>query len=97
MQFPHTLFKAAGLNSTDVALLFGVSRVTGYRWLSGTDRHGGDGVGINIFLQERVAKMVPIIERAIESGTLPNHEMIKLPPSERFATLKSVLKDQEKN
>ena len=56
MHFPHKLFKTAGLNSTDVANLCDVSRITGYRWLQGVNRNGTEGVGVNLFLRDRVTK-----------------------------------------
>lgn len=91
MQFPHLLFRQAGLNPTDVANLCNVSRITGYRWLLGVNRRGLPGVGVNIFLQDRVAKLVPALQQAVESGALPNAEIAKLPPAKRASKLKSII------
>lgn len=91
MKFRSDLYKSAGLNSTDIANLFGVSRVTGYRWLKGTDRAGDSGVGVNIFLQERVAAMDTAVERALKQKRLPDAEMATLAPDERAARLNDIL------
>lgn len=91
MHFPHSLFKSAGLNSTDVAYLFGVSRVTGYRWLQETGRNGAPGVGVNVFLQRSVVKVVPALTRAVESGALPDAALARLPPKKRATKIKSII------
>ena len=91
MQFPHVLFNKAGLNSADIAGLFGVSRITGHRWLKGTDRNGKVGVGVNIFLQDRVAKMTAPLEAAVEAGALPNLEITKLPPNKRAPKIRAII------
>lgn len=92
MQFPSDLFKAAGLNSTDVAELCGVSRVTGYRWLSGVSRQGTKGVGVNVFLQDRVAKIAGAVHKAVDARVLPNPAVTQMPPEKRVAKLRSILK-----
>lgn len=91
MHFPHELFKKAGLNSTDVANLFCVSRITGYRWLKGTDRNGAEGVGVNIFLRPAVTKIARRLEAAVTAGALPNEALAKLPPTKRAAKIKSII------
>lgn len=91
MQFPHQLFKRAGLNPTDVANLCNVSRITGWRWLLGVNRRGLPGVSVNQFLRTRVARLVPPLERAVEAGALPDEEVTKLPPKRRAAEIKSIL------
>lgn len=91
MLFPSDLFKNAGLNSTDVAELCGVSRVTGYRWLSGVNRHGTEGVGVNLFLQARVAAVAEAVRKAVAKKVLPNEEVAKLPPAKRVDTLRTIL------
>lgn len=91
MQFPHELFKTAGLNSTDIANLCGVSRITGYRWLQGTDRNGAPGVGVNIFLQDRVSKVAAPLTAAVNDGVLPDEELTKLPPQQRATKIKSII------
>ena len=91
MQFPHLLFRRAGLTPTDIAHLCNVSRITGYRWLQGVNRRGMPGVGVNIFLQDRVARLVPPLELAIEAGALPDEEIAKLPPVKRARKLKSII------
>lgn len=91
MHFPHQLFKSAGLNSTDVAKLCGVSRITGYRWLQGTSRNGSEGVGVNIFLQDRVAKVSGPVAAALDAGALPDETLSKLPPEKRAVRIKSIL------
>lgn len=85
MDFPHLLFKDAGLNATDVANLIGVSRVTGHRWLNG-------GRGVNIFLQEKVKKVIPPLTKAVKSGALPNPDILKLPPAKRVTRIRSILR-----
>lgn len=92
MKFPHELFRAAGLNSTDIANLFGVSRVTGARWLSGVDRNGQPGVGVNLFLQSKVKKVEAALSAAVEAGTLPDASFAKLSPKKRLSHLRSTLK-----
>lgn len=92
MQFPHTLFKDAGLAAADVAALFGVSRVTGHRWLKGSDRNGNDSVGVNVFLRDRVAKLVPSVEHAVRAGALPAPHLAALPPAKRVKEVRSILK-----
>lgn len=91
MHFPHELYKSAGLNSTDIANLFGVSRITGYRWLKGTDRNGAEGVGVNIFLRPSVTKVSRHLESAVAAGALPDQNLTKLPPTKRAAKLKSII------
>ena len=91
MKFPHQLFRKAGLNSTDVALLFGVSRVTGARWLSGVDRNGNPGVGVNLFLRKEVAKVAGAIQAAVEAKLLPSEDVSKLPPGKRQRALKRII------
>lgn len=93
MKFPHALFKRAGLNSTDVAALSGVSRVTGYRWLSGVDRHGNPGVGVNPFLEEKVRRVEKSVRLACDRAVLPDPELAKLPPKKREAKLKKILRE----
>ncbi len=89
MQFPHTLFKQAGLNAADVAALCDVSRITGHRWLKGVGRNGKP-VGVNVFLRDRVSKLTIRIERALEAGVLPCDTIAVLPPAKRAAKLRSV-------
>lgn len=95
MQFPHALFKQAGLNPTDVANLFGVSRITGWRWMSAVDRsnnHTEQGAGVNIFLRDRVAQVAAQVQGAVDAGTLPDEAIRMLDPDRRAAKLKSILK-----
>jgi hypothetical protein len=89
MQFPHSLFKQAGLNAADVASLCEVSRVTGHRWLKGVGRNGKP-VGVNVFLRDRVTKLTARIERAVQAGALPCVTISDLPPAKRAAKLRSV-------
>lgn len=91
MLFPHELFLKAGLNSTDVANVFDVSRITGYRWLRGISRSGAPGVGVNIFLRDRVARVASQIKSAVVAGDLPDAELKQLPPSQRAERIKSIL------
>lgn len=91
MQFPHALCKQAGLNTADVATLCDVSRVTGYRWLKGTDRAGHDGVGVNVFLRDRVTKLAGSLQAAVDAGVLPSEEIAKLPPKKRATKLRSII------
>lgn len=83
MQFPHQLFLDAGLVSTDVAALVGVSRITGYRWLKGS--------GVNIFLRRRVEKVSQRVQAALDAGRLPDRELSKKAPGDRAKELKSIL------
>lgn len=92
MQFPHLLFKQAGLNPTDIANLVGVSRITGWRWLQGVNRRGLPGGSVNIFLKDRVAKLVPPIQLAVEAGALPDQTIACLPPEKRAVKLKSIIR-----
>ena len=87
MKFPHELFKSAGLNSSDIAALIGVSRVTGYRWLQG-------GAGVNVFLREKVAKLADKIEAAVAGQALPNPDVANLPPGKRAARLRTIVNQQ---
>lgn len=91
MQFPHQIYKRAGLNSTDLANLFGVSRITGYRWLLGVNRRGEPGVGVHVFLRKKVAEVTSKVNAALEAGLLPNHEIRKLPPEVRADKLCALL------
>lgn len=83
MIFPHTLFRQAGLNTTDVAAICDVSRVTGARWLS--------GAGVNVLLQDRVAKIVSSVEAAVDAGALPDPDIAALPPAKRRTRIKALL------
>lgn len=92
MHFPSQLFKSAGLNSTDVANLVNVSRITGYRWLQGVNRSTGtDGVGVNVFLQDRVTRLVAPLTEAVALGVLPDPEVSKLTPKKRAARLRAII------
>jgi hypothetical protein len=90
MKFPHQLYKRAGLNSTDIANLFGVSRVTGARWLSGVDRNGNNGVGVNIFLQDKVERVTAAVRQALDGKELPLEAKVAK-PDQRAAKLRSIL------
>ena len=63
MQFPHEVFKAAGLGPTDVAGLFGVSRVTAHKWLRGANVHSMARVAIAARQQD--------VRKAVERNCLP--------------------------
>lgn len=92
MHFPSQLFKSAGLNSTDVANLVGVSRITGYRWLQGTNRAtGADGVGVNVFLQDKVSRLVAPLTEAVANGALPNEDVQNLEPKKRAARIRAII------
>ena len=90
MQFPYALFRQAGLTPSDVAALCDVSRVTGWRWMRGDD--DGAEVGVNIFLQERVARATACVRKAVEAGVLPDMELIALPTAKRVDKLKDILR-----
>lgn len=83
MQFPHQLFQKAGFKSADVGALYGVSRVTGHRWLK--------GACVNIFLQDRVTKLIAPVTAAVAAGALPDPAIAQLPPKKRVAKIKSIL------
>lgn len=63
MQFPAAKFKAAGLNTTDVAVLFKVTRTTASNWLRGRKVH--------VMLRETVQHMENLLDIAVDSGALP--------------------------
>lgn len=89
MQFPHALFKQAGLTPSDVATLCDVSRVTGWRWMRGNQ--DGAAVGVNIFLRDRVQRVTDRVSRALEDGALPDVSLMSLPPGQRVARLETLL------
>lgn len=95
MIFPHELFREAGLNTTDVAGLVGVSRVTAMRWLSGTNRRGGPGVGVNVHLEDKVALVADMVERAVHTGKLPDAALAALPPTVRLERIKALLGEEQ--
>lgn len=90
MQFPHALYKQAGLTPSDVADLCDVSRVTGWRWMRGDD--DGADVGVNIFLRDRVAKVTDNVKQALDAGALPDVALVNLPPRERVSKIKTILR-----
>lgn len=91
MKFPSDLYLQAGLNSTDLANIYGVSRITGYRWLRGTSRSNTPGVGVNIFLQDLVEETTAQVQAAIDAGDLPNYAIAILPPARREPLYKAIL------
>lgn len=91
MIFPHTLFRQAGLNTTDIAAIFGVSRVTAARWLSGVNRSGAPGAGVNVLLEDRVTRGVQLVQAAVNSGALPDSAISALPPAKRRPRIRSIL------
>lgn len=98
MQFPHQLFKTAGLNSTDVANLCGVSRITGYRWLQGINRKNGtEGVGVNLFLRDRVTDLAAPLKEAVADGALPDPVAAKLSPPKRAEYLRTIINQYRSN
>lgn len=90
MQFPHALFKQAGLTPSDVAALCEVSRVTGWRWMRGAE--DGTNVGVNIFLHDRVGRVVANVQSALDAGALPEVSLVNLPPADRLAKIKTILR-----
>lgn len=94
MLFPHALFKKAGLTPSDVSTLCDVSRVTGWRWMTG-GRDGGSGAGVNIFLRDRVQKVADEVRRALEAGALPDVELIGMPPAARAERIKNILRNAQ--
>lgn len=95
MQFPRALFKQAGLNPIDIASLFGVSRVTGWRWLTGVDRHGrptDEGGGVHLFLRDRVTKVAAQVQGAVNAGVLPDPSIQAMEPEARATKIKRILK-----
>lgn len=90
MYFPHALFKQAGLTPSDVAALCDVSRVTGWRWMRG-DETGGD-VGVNIFLHDRVARVVENVKSALDAEALPDVSLVNMPPADRLAKIRTILR-----
>lgn len=91
MKFPSDLYLQAGLNSTDLANIFGVSRITGYRWLRGVSRSGKSGVGVNIFLQDLVKKTTAQVQSAVDAGDLPHGGINALPPARREPLIRAIL------
>lgn len=90
MLFPHILFKQAGITPPDVARLCEVSRVTSWRWMRGND--DGSGVGVNVFLHDRVAKVESGVQRALDSGALPDVALVSMSPKDRVSKLKTILR-----
>lgn len=90
MQFPHELYKKAGLLPADVAALCDVSRVTGWRWMRGEDN--GAEVGVNLFLRDRVARVTANVKQALDAGALPDVTLVNLPARERASKLKTILR-----
>lgn len=90
MQFPHELYKKAGLLPADVAALCDVSRVTGWRWMRGEE--DGAEVGVNLFLRDRVARVTANVKQALDAGALPDVTLVNLPTRERTSKLKSILR-----
>lgn len=84
MQFPHELFKAAGLGSTDIAALVGVTRITGYRWLQ------GGGVQVQA-LRDRVQHVSSLVQAAIDEGKLPDENLARLPAEARIKQVTQML------
>lgn len=95
MLFPHTLFKKAGLTPSDVSTLCEVSHVTGWRWMRGGA--DGAGVGVNIFLRDRVQKLADEVSRALEVGALPDVELIGMPPAARAERIKTILRQSRQS
>lgn len=91
MKFPHKLFAQAGLNSTDVSDLVGVSRITGYRWMLGVDRNGVKGVGVHALLRDRLAPIIASVQAAVDAGVLPDEHIKSLPPAVRLIEYQSVI------
>lgn len=89
MQFPSKIYKRAGLKSTDIAGLVGVSRVTGHRWLN--------NAGVNIFLREKVAATTEAVWRAVSAKALPDRSIAKLPPDQRLQKLESIIRNYTTN
>lgn len=79
------------MKPADVARLFDVSRVTGYRWMLGTSRSGAPGAGVNTFLQAKVVKVSAQVEAALAAGALPNDDAMQLPPAKRATKLRSII------
>ena len=90
MQFPRALFKQAGLTPADVAALCEVSRVTGWRWMRGAE--DGTDVGVNLFLRDRVSRVVENVQAALDAGALPDVILVNLPPADRLAKLDTILR-----
>lgn len=90
MQFPRELFKRAGLTPSDVAALCEVSRVTGWRWMRGSE--DGSDVGVNIFLHDRVGRVVENVESTLAGGALPDVSLVNTPPADRLVKIKAILR-----
>ncbi|OWT53389.1 hypothetical protein [Candidimonas nitroreducens] len=84
MQFPHTLHKRAGLNATDIAALYDVTRTTGFRWLRGG--------GVNRFLVDRVTKTTTAVQAAVDAGILPDGDVTGMPPARRIVAIRAALR-----
>ena len=63
MIFPAEQYKAARLNTTDVAVLFAVSRVTASNWLR--------SCGVHSALQDKVTAYTRALADAVAAGRLP--------------------------
>lgn len=83
MRFPHELATTAGLKGHDLAVLCGVSDVTGHRWMKGG--------GVNVLLLRRVRRLVSSIDAAITSKRLPDGDIMSLPPRLRMEKYREIL------
>lgn len=85
MKFPADVFKTAGFNTTDVAVLFDVTRVTASKWLRSFPVH--------VMCQRRVTDYAGTVARETSSGTLPWKPPAgkRTGASERAAHLKSIV------
>lgn len=63
MQFPAEKFKAAGMNTTDVAVLFNVTRTTASNWLRGR--------AVHVMMRPTVTRTAGAVEKAVADKHLP--------------------------
>lgn len=81
MEFNTTLFKEAGLNKNDIAVLFGVSRTTVHNWHNGTKVHA--------LIQKKVRMISEAVKKALENHEFPVSERNK---DERAKQLNALVK-----
>lgn len=78
MIFPAELFARASFRATDIAVLFGVSRTTGMRWLRGD--------GVHKMARAKVARRTEQVRAAVQAGALPLKEPARGPARHKLLT-----------
>lgn len=63
MKFDTEVFKKAGLNKSDIARIFGVSRTTVHNWYSNKTVH--------VLIEDRVTQVTNAVRKAVHENKLP--------------------------